>query len=261
MKSLGRVLALSIVTIYLIFLYLPIVVSILGSFSPRRFIIDLYNPTFRWFIEAFSDKVIISATTNSIQLSIASSVISSLTGFLVGYAYVMRKPRGFIDTIIYVPIIIPEIIEAFTLAIFYITLNIEMGFVTVLLGHLTFNIAYAFVIIRSRIDLIPKEIINVARVMGAGEFYILSRIVMPLTIPAILSAVFLTFALSFDDLIKTLFTSGPGFKTLPVLIWSMVGRGGISPEINAVTTVILLISLSISLVLTYTIRKDLSKMS
>ncbi len=261
MKRIGRFLALLIISIYLVFLYSPIIINILGSFSPRKYIIDLSTPTLHWFIEAFSNKDVIASSTNSIKLSIVSSLISSLTGFLVGYAYVMRRPRGFIDVMIYVPIIIPEIIEAFTLAIFYITLRVEMGFTTVLLGHLTFNIAYAFVIIRSRIDLIPREIINVARVLGANDLYILLRIVLPLALPAILSSIFLTFALSFDDLIKTLFTSGPGFKTLPVLIWSKVGRGGITPEINAITTIILLISLSISLVLTYIIRKDLEKLS
>ena len=255
--KIGRFLALSIISLYLVFLYLPIIVNVLGSLSPRRYIIDLSNITLAWYFKAFSNRDVVVATINSIELSVTSSLISTLAGFLTGYAFLMRKPRGFVDTVIYVPIIIPEIIEAFTLALFYIELGFEMGFLTVLLGHLTFNIAYAFVIIRSRLELIPQEIIQSAKVLGASEMYILARVITPLMTPAILSSMFLTFALSFDDLVKTLFTSGPGFKTLPILVWSMVGRGGVSPEINAITTIILLVSLAISMILTYLIRRDI----
>ncbi|MEZ0290007.1 MAG: ABC transporter permease [Sulfolobales archaeon] len=259
MRKKMRLLALSIIILYLIILYAPIVVSVLGSFSPRRFIIDLDQLTLEWYYKAFSNKDIISATENSIKLSILSGLISALTGLAVGYAYISRRPRGFVETIVYMPILIPEVIESFTLALFYIDLGIEMGFATVLIGHLTFNIAYAFVIIRSRVELIPREIVETAKILGATDRVILLRVIMPLSYPAIISAFLLTFAMSFDDLIKTLFTSGPGFKTLPIVIWSMVGRGGITPEINAVNSLILLISLSTAIILSYSMRREIAR--
>lgn len=259
MKIGMRYIALSIIILYLIFIYTPILVSILGSFSSKRFSIDLSNPTLEWYMRALSNRDVISAAENSIRLALSAAVISTMTGMIVGYAYIHRRPRSFIETSIYIPIVIPEVIEAFTLALLYIRLGVEMGFITVLAGHLTFNIAYAFMVIRSRIEMIPREIIDSARILGASDRMILLKIILPLTYPALLSAMLLTFALSFDDLIKTLFTSGPGFKTLPVLIWSMVGRGGVSPEINAVNSIILSISLVISGFISYIIRRDLQK--
>jgi spermidine/putrescine transport system permease protein len=241
------------------FLYIPIIINILGSLSSQRYTIDLTHMTFEWYYKAFSNKEITTATINSLLLSVTSAVIASVLGFLTGYAYMMRKPGGFVETVIYIPIIIPEIIEAFTLATFYISLGVEMGFYTVLIGHLTFNIAYAFVILRSRLEMISRELIDVAKSLGAGEITVIIKVILPISYPAILSAALLTFALSFDDLVKTLFTTGPGFKTLPILIWSMTGRGGISPQINAITAVILIISLTSSLLISYILRRELIK--
>ncbi|MEM3819814.1 MAG: ABC transporter permease subunit, partial [Nitrososphaerota archaeon] len=141
-----------------------------------------------------------------------------------------------------IPVIIPEIAEALSLLIMYIFLNIPLGPVTVIIGHIAFDVSFVTIVMRARMAGYDKSIEEAARTLGANEFQTFFRITLPTLYPAILAAGLLAFTLSFDDLIKTLFTTGPGFKTLPLIVWSSAARGGVSPELNSLSSFALSIS-------------------
>lgn len=232
-------------------IYVPIVVMVLFSFNSSRFLGAWTGFTVDWYTQLFRSPEVWEAFYNSVVVAVLTAIFSVVFGILTAYAMVRYsfRGKGFIDSLLYVPIIIPEIAEALTLLLFYLLIGwgYSLGFITVLLGHVAYDISYCYVVLRARLIGFDKSLEEAAKTLGANEVQTFFRITLPLLMPGILAASLLAFTLSYDDFYKTVFTTGPGFETLPLRIWAMASRGGVTPELNALTTIALGISIGLAL--------------
>lgn len=226
-------------------IYMPIIVLIIFSFNESRSKLVFTGFTLENYIRLFSNSEVWSSFYNAIWIAVIVTIISVLLGIFVAYAIVMYKPKGstIIDSLMLVPIVIPEIMEAITLLIFFVIVNIPLSPLTIIIGHVAFDIPLAYVIIKARLVGWNKEYEEAARTLGADEYKTFVKITIPLLLPAVLGASFMTFVWSYDDFIKTFFTRPVGFNTLPVYLWTKLSRRGFSLDINALSTIIVVIAL------------------
>ncbi|MEM1540004.1 MAG: ABC transporter permease [Candidatus Bathyarchaeia archaeon] len=189
---------------------------------------------------------------NSVIVAALTAILSVIFGLLAAYAMVRYsfRGKGVVDSLLYIPIIIPEIAEALTLLLFYLMIGwgLSLGFTTVLIGHIAYDISYCFVVLRARLIGFDKSLEEAAKTLGANEIQTFFRVTLPLLMPGVLAAALLGFTISYDDFYKTVFTTGPAFETLPLRIWAMSRKGGVTPQLNALTTIALAISMSLALV-------------
>lgn len=232
-------------------IYVPIIVMVLFSFNSSRWLGAWTGFTVNWYTQLFQTPEVWEALYNSVVVAALTAVFSVVFGILTAYAMVRYSFRGksFIDSLLYIPIIIPEIAEALTLLLFYLLIGwgSSLGFTTVLLGHIAYGISYCFIVLRARMVGFDRSLEEAAKTLGANEIQTFFKVTLPLLMPGILAASLLAFTLSYDDFYKTVFTTGPGFETLPLRIWAMARRGGVSPELNALTTIALVTSMSLAL--------------
>ncbi|MCE4603161.1 MAG: ABC transporter permease subunit [Desulfurococcales archaeon] len=237
-----------------IIIYIPIIIMIIYSFNNSNYIGEWKGFTLRWYKIILNDPKILETLTNSLIIAIASSITS--IALAIPPTILTTRLRNITTPLTYPPIIIPEIAEAVALMLLFITINFPLGAISVYIGHIAFNIAYAY------ITLLPQagkgeKLAQAAKTLGADTTTTLTKILIPITLPGILAATTLTFMLSFTDFIKTLFTAGPGFQTLPLLIWNRARRPGLTEytsqnALNAIAS--LLIITSITIAATYTIH-------
>lgn len=234
--------------IYLI-IYIPIIILIVFSFNDSKINAVWEGFTFKWYLKLFDDKEIISAMTNSLTVAFLSSLISTIIGTLAAVGIYKYKFRGktVLDGLLYVPIIIPEIVMGIALLMFFSQLKITTGLLTLILAHTTFSLSYVVIVVKSKLESFDSSLEEAAMDLGATPFQTFYKITLPIIAPGILAGALLAFTLSMDDVIVSFFVSGPGFTTLPLKIFSMV-KFGVSPEINALSTIMLIITLSIALI-------------
>jgi spermidine/putrescine transport system permease protein len=241
----------------LILMYLPIAAMIFFSFNSTKSLVRFTGFSFRWYSALFQNKVVWGALYNSITVAVVVTLVSIVLALLMANAIVRYEYRGesIINVFIYIPIVIPEITESLAILILYIFLGFPRGFWGVVLGHATFGVTFAVVVLRARIAGFRKSVEEAARTLGADEIQTFFKITLPILMPGIIAAALLVFTLSFDDFIKTSFTRGVGFQTLPLVIYSSAKRGGVSPELNALSTFSFGISLLFSAVRLFTLRR------
>ncbi|MEL7650116.1 MAG: extracellular solute-binding protein [Sedimentibacter sp.] len=250
-KSSGKFLSLYSFFIYSV-IYIPIVILIVFSFNDSKINAMWQGFTFKWYLQLLSDRDIVSAMTNSLVVAFASSLISTVIGTLAAVGMYKYKFRGktVLDGLLYVPIIIPEIVMGIALLMFFSQIktlvSIPSGALTLILAHTTFSVSYVVIVVKAKLEGFDPSLEEAAMDLGARPFEIFCRITLPIIAPGILAGSLLAFTLSMDDVIVSFFVSEPGFTTLPLKIFSMV-KFGVSPEINALSTVMLVITLSIAL--------------
>jgi len=232
------------------FLYLPILVLIVFSFNDSRFGASWEGFTLKWYSVLAAREDVREALGNTLLVALGSTLISTVLGTLVGlglwrYSFRFRTPLTFL---LVMPIVLPDVVMGVGLLMFYALVRglleragwtFENGFWTVMLAHVTFQISYVALTVRSRLAGYGPELEEAARDLGAtglGSFF---QVVLPLAAPGVLAGALLAFTLSLDDFVVTYFTSGSGFRTLPVLIYTSVKRG-VTPDINALSTLLVL---------------------
>ena len=224
-----------------IFLYLPIVILIIYSFNENRFVSVWTGFSTHWYGEVFRDEQVRSALRMSLWLAIWSTIISTVLGTLT--AIVMERFRfrakTVYDAILYLPIIIPDIVMALSTLLFFGLLGVGLSRYTILIAHVAFNIAFVAIVVRARLADMDERLEEAAADLGATPWESFKRITVPLLMPGIVAGALLAFTLSLDDFVITFFMAGQGTTTLPVLIFSKI-RFGISPEINAISTMMFL---------------------
>jgi spermidine/putrescine transport system permease protein len=245
-------LALKIFTMFVfVLIYGPIAVMVLFSFNNSTTLGAWRGFTLNWYSRLFQMGDIWQALYNSLSVASIVAIASVFLGTLTALAMTRYSFKGkkTVESLLFVPIIIPEIAEALTLLLFYLWIGWgwNLGFVTVLLGHIAYDISFAFVVIRARMAGFDRSLEEAAQTLGANEFQTFFRVTLPILMPGIVAGGLLAFTLSYDDFYKTIFTRGPGFETLPLRIWSMAARGGVSPELSALTTIALLSSMGLAL--------------
>jgi spermidine/putrescine transport system permease protein len=229
-----------------LFLFAPILVLIAFSFNQSRLGAQWTGFTLDWYARLMGNKQILEAAANSLQIALISTLVSTFLGTLVAFAIHRLRflGRRVIEGGLYIPIILPEIVMGISLLSLFSLLGVKPGSLTVILSHITFSLSFVYVTVRARLHDFRHDLERAAQDLGADEWITFWWVTFPLVSPGIVAGALLAFTLSLDDLIITFFTSGPGAQTLPIRIYNMV-RQGVSPEINALSTGFMAITLTL----------------
>jgi spermidine/putrescine transport system permease protein len=248
-KVWDRILAGYSLALY-VFLYAPILVMVVFSFNDSKLLAVWRGFSFRWYEALVADPTVWVAFYNSIWVASLTTVVSMVLGTMTAFVMIRYSFRGksILDSALYFPVVIPEITEALSLLLFYVFTGIPLGAVTVAIGHIAFSISYATIVIRARLVGFDRSVEEAAKSLGANEFRTFVHVTLPLILPGVIAGGLLAFTVSYDDFIKTAFTAGPGFQSLPLKIYAMASRGGVSPLLNALATITLIVSLCLALV-------------
>ncbi|MFL0196348.1 ABC transporter permease [Clostridium sp. WILCCON 0269] len=231
------------IVLIFIFLYLPIFVVVSYSFNMTRIGAKWTGFTIDWYRKLFNDLNVIIAFKNSFTIAIMSMLVSSVIGTIgaVGLYKYKFKGKSIVEGILNITIVIPEIIMGIALLIYFSQMGFSFGIGTLILSHATFSIPFVFIIVRSRLSGFDSSIEEAAMDLGANRVQVFISIVLPIILPGVFSGAMIAFILSFDDVIISFFLSGPESTTLPIKIFSML-KFGLSPEINSICTLMLLIT-------------------
>lgn len=245
-----------------LFLYLPIILVVIFSFNDSRSTAIWSGFSTRWYIEMAQDDQVILALWNSLLVAVISTMISTIIGTLAAMAMERYRFYGqlMMDAILYLPIIIPDIAMAIMLLLFFNLSGIgfepwriSLGGInfaipySVIIGHVAFNISFVAVVVRARLANMDPSLEEAAGDLYANPWQTFWRVTLPMMMPGIVGGALLAFTLSLDDFVITFFTSGAGFNTLPVRVYGMIKKG-VTPKINAVSTVMLAASLILVLI-------------
>lgn len=227
-----------------VLLYLPIVLVVIYSFNESKISSVWGGFSLKWYEILFRDKAMFDALKNSIILALSSSFLAAVIGTLaaVGFAGIKPRSKGMIEYVSMLPIMIPEIILGMVFMTYFALLGLRFGMLTLILAHTAFCIPYNYMTVKARLVGMDKSLGEAARDLGAGEVRVFFDITLPLLTPAILSGTLLSFAMSFDDVIISLFVTGVNVNTLPIKIYTQM-KTGVTPEINALCTLLLGVTL------------------
>lgn len=236
----------------LVFLYVPILSMVVFSFNNSRLVTvwdGESSPTLKWYAELFSNDQILSAAWISIKIAVIAACGSTVLGTLAGVAlarFGAFRGRALLAGMTTAPLVMPEVITGLALLLLFVALEQSIGWpkgggaVTITLAHITFCMAYVTVVIQSRLVGFDESLEEAAMDLGARPAKVFFRITLPLIVPALVSGWLLAFTLSWDDVVISQFVAGPGSSTLPMVIFSKV-RLGVSPDVNALATIMVVI--------------------
>ena len=227
--------------LFYLFLYAPIIILVVYSFNASRFPTYWTGFTLEWYQVLFADHLIGSALKNTLIVSVSSTIIATIIGTMVavGIERYRFRTKPAVDGLLFMPIIIPDIAMAIMLLVFFVLINMDLGLNTIIISHVAFNISFVAIIVRARMASLDSTMEEAASDLYANEWKAFWRVTFPLLIPGILGGALFAFTLSLDDYVITNFTSGPGSTTLPIRVIGMTRRN-ITPEINALSTMMLL---------------------
>ncbi|WP_461615624.1 extracellular solute-binding protein [Clostridium sp. Marseille-QA1073] len=231
------------------FLYLPILVLIVFSFNKSKLNATWSGFTLDWYKSLLNNAQILEALKNSLIIAFVSTFFAVVIGTLAAIGMYRYKFKGkkVMEGLLYIPVVIPEIVMGISMLAFFSLLNLEAGLLTLILAHITFCIAYVIVVVRARLDGFDIALEEAALDLGATPWQTLTKVTLPVISPGIIAGGLLAFTLSLDDVIISFFASGPDSNTLPLKIFSMV-KFGVTPEINALSTVMMVFTLSMVLI-------------
>ena len=241
-KRMGRRLGNLYALLIFAFIYLPIVVMVVFSFNDQRNNYYWNGFTLEWYKVLFTESDLLQYLINSLIVAIVATLISIIVGVL-GAMGLMRfefKLKQAINSSLYIPIVIPEVVLGISLLMLYDMANFPLGLMSMILAHATFCIPFVVIIMRGRMSGMDMSVEEASQDLGANRMTTFFRVTLPMLVPGILSSAFMSFTLSIDDVIISNFVSGPYSTTLPVKILSMV-KVGLKPEVNALTSIMVLV--------------------
>ncbi|TVQ89558.1 MAG: ABC transporter permease subunit [Chromatiaceae bacterium] len=230
------------------FLYIPVALLVIFSFNESRLVTVWSGFSTKWYAELFRNQQLLEAAWLSIRIAAVNATFAVLLGTLSANALVRHRRfrgRGGFELLLTAPLVMPDVIIGLSLLLLFVALQQGIGwpdgrgFTTITIAHITFSLAYVAVVVRARLSQLDRSLEEAAMDLGARPLTVYLRITLPLIAPALLSGWLLAFTLSLDDLVVASFVSGPGSTTLPMVIYASV-RMGVSPQINALATLIML---------------------
>lgn len=231
--------------IVFIFLFLPILILVVFSFNTSRLNIMFEGFTLYWYSELFKNPMLLESLWNTLLVAGISTVVSTIVGTMSAYG--LKKfdfPfKKFINELLYIPIVIPEIVLGISLLCIYALLKIELGMFTLILSHIAFSIPFVIINVNSVLDTMNPNLEEAASDLGSSKLKTFFYVVLPSLLPGIFSGAQLAFTLSLDDVVISYFTAGPESNTLPLQVFSMI-KTGVTPDVNALITILLLIIFS-----------------
>ncbi|MEZ5509450.1 MAG: spermidine/putrescine ABC transporter permease PotC [Gammaproteobacteria bacterium] len=239
-----------------LYLYLPIAVLVVNGFNASKYGTQWGGFTFKWFEKLWSNANLMDAAWHSLVVASTSATLATLLGAL-GRLHCIARFRGkrFSGGLVFVEMMAPDIVLAIAFLLIFMTLGVTLGFWSLLIAHTTFCLPFTLITVYSRLNNFDVSVLDAARDLGATEWTAVRKILVPMTMPALLSGWLLSFTLSLDDVIISSFVSGPGYEILPIRVFSMV-KVGISPEINVLATLLLVLSLTLVLLSQWISRRN-----
>jgi spermidine/putrescine transport system permease protein len=233
-----------------LFMFLPVAVVVLLSFNASEFgAFPMDGFSFRWFVELWNNDAIVRAFRVSLLLGALTAVISTTLGVMAALALVRYNFPGknALTTMLIAPILIPEVVLAVALLLFLRFLNMPKSFPLLLFGHVIFTLPFVLLVVQARLVGIRRDYEEAAMSLGAGPIQTFFQITFPLLMPAIFAGLLFAFTISFDDITGTMFWKPGGVETVPTQIFAML-RNSISPEINALGTVMIVMTVALPLI-------------
>ncbi|CAH6804966.1 spermidine preferential ABC transporter membrane subunit PotC [Vibrio chagasii] len=240
----GRTVKFSFMALVYAFLYLPIIVLIANSFNANKFGMKWGGFTTKWYDALINNDSLMQAAWHSINVAVFSATAATIVGSFTAVALFRYqfKGKGVVNGMLFIVMMSPDIVMAISLLALFLVMGVQLGFFTLLAAHITFCLPFVVVTVYSRLNGFDVKMLEAAKDLGASEWTILKQIILPLAKPAVAAGWLLSFTLSLDDVIISSFVTGPTYEILPLKIYSMV-KVGISPEVNALATVMLVVSL------------------
>ncbi|MGK4232966.1 spermidine/putrescine ABC transporter permease PotC [Providencia hangzhouensis] len=256
----GRTLRGGFMAIIYAYLYIPIIILIVNSFNESRFGIQWQGFSTKWYELLANNDSLLEAAGHSFTMAVLSATFATAIGTLTAVALFRYRFRGkpFVGGMLFVVMMSPDIVMAISLLVLFMILGVSLGFWSLLFSHITFCLPFVVVTVYARLKDFDVKMLEAARDLGAGEFTILRKIILPLALPAVVAGWLLSFTLSMDDVVVSSFVTGPSYEILPLKIYSMV-KVGVSPEVNALATVLLIMSLLLVCLSQWVMRDKYSK--
>jgi spermidine/putrescine transport system permease protein len=223
------------------FLYVPLAIVVVYSFNDSRLNAEWVGFTLDWYRKLAGDGEMLQAAANSLVIGLVASLVSTILGTMAGVAMHRYRLRV-LPVLVVAPIAIPEILMGVSLLIFFVLLNFTLGLVSVALAHIAFCIGFVAIVVRARLAGMDETLTEAARDCGATPWEAFRHVTLPLIMPGVIAGALMAFTLSIDDFVITFFTAGAGTVTLPLAIYSMI-KIAVTPEVNAVSTLLMLLTL------------------
>jgi spermidine/putrescine transport system permease protein len=223
--------------IILLFLYLPIALLVIYSFNTSRLNVQWEGFTFQWYESLLGNKTLLDALKNSLIVASFTTVFAVILGTLGAWLlYRYRYPATrTVQTLVFIPMVIPEVIMGISLLALFALVQYPLGYVTIIIAHTTFCFPFVLVAVQARLSGLDPNLEEAALDLGATPLQAFGLIIVPYLLPAIISGTLMSFTLSLDEYIVTVFTTGPASQTLPIKIFGMAKKG-LDPSLNAVST-------------------------
>lgn len=231
-----------------VFLYAPLLIVVIYSFNDSSMNAQWVGFSLKWYYKLFHDNQMLTAAWNSLIIGLTASAVSTVLGTMAGYAMYRFRLR-LLPSMVVAPIAIPEILVGVSLLLFFVMLNFTLGLMSIMLAHIAFCIGFVAIVVRARLAGLDDSLIEAARDLGATPWRAFIKITLPLITPGVIAGALMAFTLSIDDFVITFFTAGPDSRTLPLVIYTMV-KITVTPEINAVSTLLMLLTLVLIVVAT-----------
>ncbi len=247
-------------SIILVLMYVPILLVILYSFNSSKISSVWDGFSLKWYAELFKDKDILQAMANSFVLASTASVLAAIIGTLaaVGMPNLSFWGKSAVEYVSTLPIMIPEIILGMVFLVYFSLIRLPLGMTTLMIAHTSFSIPYVYMLVKARLVGIDRSFAEAAKDLGANEWNVFFDITFPLILPAILSGMLLAFAMSFDDVIISIFVTGVGINTLPIKIYTQL-KTGVTPKTNALCTLLFAATLTLVVLSTLLQKKGQHK--
>ncbi|ABF65713.1 ABC transporter permease [Ruegeria sp. TM1040] len=225
------------------FLYIPMLILILFSFNESKLVTVWAGFSTKWYGELMQNEAMLQAAWVTVKVAVFSSTIATVLGTMAAYVMIRGgrfMGRTLFSGMIYAPLVMPEVITGLSLLLLFIGIGLDRGVLTIVLAHTTFSMCYVSVVVSSRLATFDRSLEEAALDLGCSQAQAFRLVTLPIIAPAVVSGWLLAFTLSLDDLVIASFTTGPAATTLPIKIFSAV-RLGVSPEINALSTIMIAI--------------------
>lgn len=249
MKRLGKI----YMALIILFLYVPIFVLIVFSFNETKSRSVFSGFTLEWYKRLFSNEIIISSLINTIIIAVIASLVSTILGTFaaIGINSMRKVPKAVVMNITNIPVINPEIVTGVSLMLLFVffaaRMSLKLGFVTLLIAHITFDVPYVILNIMPKFRQMDPHLYEAAQDLGCSPFQAIRKVILPEIMPGVISGFLMAFTYSLDDFVISYFTCGSTSQTLPITIYSMTRRK-VSPEINALSTIIFVVVVVILIV-------------
>lgn len=239
------------------YLYIPIIILVTNSFNEDRYGLSWKGFSWNWYERLFNNDTLIQAAFHSVTIAFFAATLATIVGGLTAIALYRYRFRGkqAVSGMLFIVMMSPDIVMAVSLLALFMVVGISLGFWSLLLAHVTFCLPYVTVTIFSRLNGFDARMLEAAKDLGASEVTILRKIILPLALPAVVSGWLLSFTISLDDVVVSSFVSGVSYEILPLRIFSLV-KTGVTPEVNALATIMIVLSLGLVILSQLVTRKS-----